>query len=72
VVGATVIDIPVSPPVQVAVPPAQAEAVKTVLLPAQIVALFLVTVGVEGLDKTVIVVAKDESLLQAFTVQRAL
>ncbi len=66
------IDIPVSPPVQVTVPPAQAEAVKVVLLPAQIVELILVIVGVVGLAKTLTFTATLESLLQALTVQRAL
>ncbi len=61
-----------SPPVQFTVPPAQAEAVKVALLPAQIVELLLVMVGVVGFGLTVMVTATLESLLQALMVQSTL
>ncbi len=71
-VGETVIELPVNPPVQVNVPPAQALAVKTELPPEQIVALLAVILGCVGFGITVIVAAKLESLLQPFTVQSTL
>ncbi len=70
-VGVTVIGFPVKPPVQVTAPE-QPVAVKIALVPKQIEALLLLTVGVTGFGVTVIVVTNEESLLQALTVQRAL
>jgi len=43
-----VILLPVKPPVQVKVPPVQAEAVNVAFVPVQIVALLAVMVGVVG------------------------
>ncbi len=70
-VGVTVTELPVKPPVQVTVPE-QPVAVRMAMLPKQIEALLLLTVGVAGLGVTVIVVTNEESLLQALMVQRAL
>ena len=61
-------ELPVKPPVQVTFP-VQPVAVSNVLVPKQIEALLLDTVGVTGLAKTLIVTATLESLLQPLMVQ---
>ncbi len=69
--GVTVTELPVKLPVHVTVP-VQPVAESTVLVPKHTLALLLLATGVAGFGVTVIVTAVLESLLQPFTVQRAL
>ncbi len=69
--GVTVTLLPVKLPVQLTVP-VQPVAVKTALVPKHTLELLLDTLGTVGFGVTVIVTAVLESLLQPFTVQRAL